>query len=262
MATFTEQDLNGSSFFKVRLQDSTLEQVDLSGAMLRNVNLTRVKVRGADLTDLELDGEAARLTVHGVDVIPLVEAELDRRHPERAAMRARTPEELRAGWAGLEAMWASTVARARAMPTGTLDVSVDGEWTFTQTLRHLILATDAWLGEAIGKQEKPFHPLGMLFWQGVGEEAEFGLLPPDEQVPFDEVLAVRAGRQQRVRDYLDAVTPETLATVCGGVFGGPPEMTVLDCLQIIVNEEWHHHRYAVRDLDAIEAGQDGTRFVP
>ena len=214
MATFTEQDLNGSSFFKVRLQDSTLEQVDLSGAMLRNVNLTRVKVRGADLTDLELDGEAARLTVHGVDVIPLVEAELDRRHPERAAMRARTPEELRAGWAGLEAMWASTVARARAMPTGTLDVSVDGEWTFTQTLRHLILATDAWLGEAIGKQEKPFHPLGMLFWQGVGEEAEFGLLRErlrvSESVLSKQVKALeeagyvairKASRDGRVRTW-------------------------------------------------------------
>jgi hypothetical protein len=25
------------------------------------------------------------------------------------------------------------------------------------------------------------------------------------------------------------------------------------CLWIIMNEEWHHHRFAVRDLDAIEA---------
>ena len=25
------------------------------------------------------------------------------------------------------------------------------------------------------------------------------------------------------------------------------------CLWIIMNEEWHHHRYAVRDLDAIAA---------
>jgi hypothetical protein len=30
------------------------------------------------------------------------------------------------------------------------------------------------------------------------------------------------------------------------------EVTVLGCLRVILNEEWEHHRYAVRDLDAIE----------
>jgi hypothetical protein len=39
------------------------------------------------------------------------------------------------------------------------DVSVGGEWSFAQTLRHLILATDAWLGRAM-EIEQPFHPIG------------------------------------------------------------------------------------------------------
>jgi hypothetical protein len=43
------------------------------------------------------------------------------------------------------------------MPSGTVDVSVDGEWSFAQTLRHLILATDMWLGKAILEIEQPFH---------------------------------------------------------------------------------------------------------
>ncbi len=29
--------------------------------------------------------------------------------------------------------------------------------------------------------------------------------------------------------------------------------TVLSCLHVILEEEWEHHRYAVRDLDAIDA---------
>jgi hypothetical protein len=29
--------------------------------------------------------------------------------------------------------------------------------------------------------------------------------------------------------------------------------TVLSCLHVILGEEWEHHRYAVRDLAAIEA---------
>jgi hypothetical protein len=31
-------------------------------------------------------------------------------------------------------------------------------------------------------------------------------------------------------------------------------VTVRSCLHTILNEEWEHHRYAVRDLEAIEAG--------
>ena len=30
--------------------------------------------------------------------------------------------------------------------------------------------------------------------------------------------------------------------------------TVLSCLHVILGEEWEHHRYAARDLDAIQAG--------
>ena len=28
--------------------------------------------------------------------------------------------------------------------------------------------------------------------------------------------------------------------------------TTLSCLHVILEEEWEHHRYAVRDLDAID----------
>ena len=33
----------------------------------------------------------------------------------------------------------------------------------------------------------------------------------------------------------------------------PIGQAVLSCLHVILEEEWEHHRYAVRDLDAIEA---------
>jgi hypothetical protein len=38
--------------------------------------------------------------------------------------------------------------------------------------------------------------------------------------------------------------------------GPDHEETVLSCLHVILNEEWEHHRYAVRDLDAIAIGQN------
>ena len=37
---------------------------------------------------------------------------------------------------------------------------------------------------------------------------------------------------------------------------GEPE-TTLSCLHVILEEEWEHHRYAVRDLESVEAGTGG-----
>jgi hypothetical protein len=204
--------------------------------------------------DADLDGEMQGLRIWGVEVAPLVEAELERRHPERALLRATEPADLRAGWTGLEAMWAATVERLAAMPPGTEDVSVDGEWSFAQTLRHLVLATDAWLGRAILRQERPFHPFGVLFTEAGDRESELGI-DADATPTYAEVLEARAGRVAMVRDYLADVTPEELAATRADPWGGEWKPTVLKCLRVIFDEEWHHHRYAVRDLDAIDAGR-------
>ena len=70
---------------------------------------------------------------------------------------------------------------------------------------------------------------------------------------FAEVLDARASRVAMVRDYLATVTTEELASERVNPWGGTGRPTVLDCLRVICKEEWHHHRFAVRDLDAIES---------
>ena len=69
MADFTRENLAGSRF----------EEVDLTGARFRNVYLTGAVIRGAVLVNVEIDGLIEDVTINGVDVVPLVEAELDRR---------------------------------------------------------------------------------------------------------------------------------------------------------------------------------------
>jgi hypothetical protein len=141
------------------------------------------------------------------------------------------------------------------MPPGTVDVSVDGEWSFAQTLRHLVLATDIWLGKAVLEVEQPFHPLGLA---GPGAEDDgldtsiFTTVPPS----YDEVLGARAGRVAMVRDFLAAVTPDELGVVRRNPWSPEHPETTLSCLHVVLEEEWEHHRYAVRDLDAIDAGTD------
>ena len=54
-------------------------------------------MRGVVLVDADLDGEMEGLRIWGVEVAPLVEAELDRRHPERVALHRDRAAERRTG---------------------------------------------------------------------------------------------------------------------------------------------------------------------
>jgi hypothetical protein len=247
MATFTRSDdLRGAEFIRADLRGARFVSTDLSGVVMRSVD-----VSGADIDAPWLFDGDTFLRVNGVDVIPLVEAELNRRFPGRATRRATDPDGLRAAWATLERTWAPALDRVAAMPAGTASVSVDGEWSFAQTLRHLVMATDTWLGRAILGIGQPFHPIG----QPNTGAADYGL---DMSVfttvtpPYAEVLQVRAGRVAMVRDFLATVTSDELAVTRTNPWAPEEPETTLSCLHVILEEEWEHHRYAVRDLDAIE----------
>jgi DinB superfamily/Pentapeptide repeats (8 copies) len=246
MATFTgSDDLQGAQFVDANLRGARFRRADLSGVVMRAVD-----ARGADIDAPWLFKGEGFLRVNGVDVIPLVEAELNRRFPGRADRRATDPDGLRAAWAALERTWAATLERAAAMSAGTVDVSVDGEWSFAQTLRHLVMATDAWLGRAILDIDRPFHPIGQpnAEYETDGNDMSiFAAVAP----PYSDVLEVRAGRVAMVRDFLATVTSDDLAATRKNPWAPEYPETILSCLHVILLEEWEHHRYAIRDLDAI-----------
>lgn len=253
MAEFTESDdLRGATFRDVNLRDARFNAVDLSGAVLRGVVVADVEVDSPWL----FDGDHF-LRVNGVDVLPLVDAELNRRFPGREQRAAGTPEGLRAAWDALQRTWAATVERAAAMPAGTVDESVGGEWSFAQTLRHLVMATDVWLGRAIQRTEQPYHPAGLPDTgtdsgsAAYEDSSVFSATAPS----YAEVLEARASRVAMVGDFLATVTPEVLAEQRSNPHDPQYDETVLSCLHTILDEEWEHHRYAVRDLDALAGGQ-------
>ncbi|GAA4361153.1 DinB family protein [Angustibacter luteus] len=249
MATFTRSDdLHGAEFVDVNLRGARFVSSDLSDVVMRGVDAQGVDIDAPWL----LDGESA-LRVNGVDVAPFVEAELNRRFPGRADRRAADPDGLRAAWAALEQAWAATLERVALLPVGTVDVSVDGEWSFAQTLRHLVLATDAWLGRAVLGIAQPFHPLGLAGPGAEDDGLDLSLFTSD--LPsYDEVLAARSDRVALVRDVLATVTAAELATSRQNPWSAEYPETTLSCLHTIFEEEWEHLRFAVRDLDAIAAG--------
>lgn len=251
MAAFSQSDdLRRAKFVDVNLRGARFVRSDLSGAVMRGVD-----VAGADIDAPWLFDGGNSLRVNGVDVVPFVEAELNRRFPGRAERRAADPDGLRAAWAVLERTWSVTLERVAAMPVSTVDISVDGEWSFAQTLRHLVMATDTWLRKAILEIDQPYHPIGQ-------PNVEYGTDGYDMSVfstvtpLYTEVLEVRASRVAMVRDFLDAVTQEDLSIARKNPWAPSQPETTLACLQTILDEEWGHHRYAIRDLEAIEAGSD------
>ena len=245
MATFSESDdLLKAEFRGVNLSGARFVESDLSGVVMRGVDIA-----GSDIDAPWLFEDGSVLRVNGVDVAPFVDAELNRRFPGRAERRAEDPDGLRAAWAALESTWAATLDRAAAMPAGTVDISVAGEWSFAQTLRHLVHATDMWLGRGIMELEQPFHPIGLIDGAGGADMSD----STTDTTAYAEVLVVRAGRVAMVRDFLAAVTPADLVAVRKNPHNPEHPETVRSCLHVILEEEWEHHRFAVRDLDAIEA---------
>ena len=238
-------DFTGASFVRSRFTGATFRFCDMSGVTMRGVDLDGVDVDSHDLF-------FGSLYVHGVDVVPFVRDELNRQFPGRELQEARTPEGLLDGWSAVQDAWRTTV---EGTPAGLRDVQVGGEWSLSQTLRHLILATDAWLLAGIGRQPDPFHEIGQFFTGA----SEMGVVPARMREPrdFDEVAAVRAERQQMVTDFLATVTQEQLDEPRDNPWGPDDDWqpTVGDCVRTILEEEWAHLRYIRRDLARLQEGQ-------
>jgi hypothetical protein len=63
-----------------------------------------------------------------------------------------------------------------------------------------------------------------------------------------------------VRDYLATVAADDLSATRRNPHSPEYPETILSCLHTILDEEWEHHRYAVRDLDAM-SGDVGGRVA-
>lgn len=252
---FERVHLQRARFHEVRLNDAEFDDVDLTGARFREVWFKDVVMRGVGFLNVRINGEIESLSVNGVDVAPLVQAELERREPDLAKMRPTDPEGFREAWSILERLWSGTVERARQLPEPALHESVDDEWSFIETLRHLAFATECWLHRAILGDPKPWAPLSLPWEQ----------MPDTDGVPrdlaarpsLDEALVLRRDRQAAVRRYLDSLDDATLAadTVAVDAPGWPESRSypVRECLLTILNEEWWHRQYALRDLAVLEA---------
>jgi hypothetical protein len=229
------------------LQNSQFVRVDLSGSRLHGVMLRNVKITDAWVDNVDISCLLGRLVVNEVDVTDYVRAELDRRHPELQKLRATDIDGVREAWRIVGEQADATLSRAVALPEEKLFVSVDGEWSYVDTLRHLVFATDRWITGPVLDNPEPFHPLGMPNddpepWRG-------STIDVDATPTFAEVLAVRQERMQSVTALLGDSDNDDLSRPVASPNGGTT--SVLGCILVVLSEEWAHNRYANRDLDAL-----------
>ncbi len=229
---------------------------DLSGSEFREVVLNRSRFVGVVMQHAEIDGLVTDLVVNGVEVTGFVQAELDRRHPVRLLIRSEDPADLRQGWATLRADWAATLDRLAALTSERAHASVDGEWSAVQTLRHLLFVHDSWFARAVLGRSHAFHPWGLA--------SDF--VPHQDAMGLDgaagpalaDVVAARRRREDELTEFLASATSEELArqTTPPDDRGWPPETgTVARCLRVVLDEEWAHHGFCVRDLDRLDAAE-------
>jgi hypothetical protein len=252
MTEFYQQDLAGSRFERTSLRGATFRDADFRDVQVRGSIFSRVRMRGVELINVEISGELRNVVINGVDIAPFVEAELNRRMPDRPKMRPADADGFREAWAILERLWDGTVARAKTFPEAGLHRGADDEWSFIQTVRHLGFATAAWVHRMILGDPSPWHPLDLPWDEAPGWDG----IPWDREVrpSLGEVLAIRSERQATVRQVIDSLTDEQLAATVTRTEPGWPQLEdfpVRECLLIVLNEEWEHRLYAERDLATV-----------
>lgn len=132
-----------------------------------------------------------------------------------------------------------------------------------ETLRHRIFVTDAWVSRTVRGAKEHYRPFGLAntdqpVWFKAACDLDAKAAPS-----LAEIVAVRRDRMNE-RDLVGGLTSEDLTRRCRGNAAkgyptDPKRSTVLMCLRVVINEEWEHHRFVVRDLDQIATRKGPAR---
>jgi hypothetical protein len=236
---------------------ASFTNADFTGARFRACDMRQIKITDSWLVDVNVSGIVGSFLVNDVDVTAFVEAQLDERHPERVQLRQmQTAAEYGAMWDRIERLWSETVVRAERLPEAARYERVDDEWSFVETLRHLVFATDAWASRTVLDEPMPYHRLGLTHTSYPPADAVALGIDLEARPSFAEVMEVREDRITRVRGMVESLTDDELERICTRTPapGYPEELrTVGHCLRVVMDEECEHRRYAVRDLAVLEA---------
>ena len=234
--TFEYRDMAEAVFHAVNLDRATFNDVNLGAAKFRNVNMKDVSIEEANIQGL---------TVFGIRIDELVQAELDRRDPERARLRMADPHDpasVRAVMARLDEVRGAFCRLLRSTrPDLLARRPSSSKWSAIEQVRYMIFAEDLYLNRGILENDRPWNRMGLCpaFLDGVAAYADVGSQPCEDLVillaAWDDV---HAGTQL----YLAQVTAEDLQRTVTHKVAGPG--TVGQVLQGLASHDLHHIRQA------------------
>jgi hypothetical protein len=230
-----EGDLAGSVFWGA----------DMRGARFRDVDLTGATISHAWLVDVDIDALVERLVINGVDVTAYVN-ERDPWYPVRAMLRPTDLAGAREAWAALQREWDATIASVRALPDTAAHTSVGDEFSFVDTLRHLVFAIDKWFTAPV--LGAGFDPIGLPNTGSL--DFPWPTIDRSARPTLAAALAVRADRSARFTDFVRSSSDADLERTVEVLENGPH--SVLDCVHTVFEEEFWHLRYARRDLATLQ----------
>ena len=236
------------------LSGRDLTHLKLHGTRLRGVEFLNTKITSAYFENATIEGDFEGLTMNGVLVAPLIEAEIERLHPVLKQLRTlRTADELRANLETAFGIWDALIERAASLSDAVIHERVDQEWSVVETLRHLIYATDCWFRHVVLDLPSPYHAIALSHAEARGHDPGIDL---DASPSFDEVVVVWRENMAELRTFAASISDNDLPreheakASPGHPYGAH---SVRSVFWVIGNELYWHSTYAARDLDALAA---------
>lgn len=244
---FRSRDMSGTVFDNVNLGKATFYNVNLSDATIRFANLCNLSIEEANISGM---------TVFGIDVGALIEAELDRRDPDRkkstasdsydpdsisqvmGRIDALDPDSVRQVMGCVDALRAEFRERLTAVSPSLLCTRPSPEkWSVIEHVRHLIFAEQLYVNHLILQNEASWHPLGLLptfmtHWQG------FDGVGTQQSDDLDVVLAAWAEVHTQTRALVERLTPDMLQHEVQDLEGEPRPPG--EILQNLGRHDLHH----------------------
>jgi hypothetical protein len=201
-------------FENLNMAGTVFHNINLAHATFDDVNMEAVQIHNANLKDMVIDdANISGLTIFGVRVDELLEAEFDRRDPERARLRIHdilNPEEVRCVLAHLDEVRAGFYAQLRATPPDVLIAHPGPDrWSALEHVRHLVFAEDMYLNHWLLRNDHPWYKLGFLppFLEGNPAFVEVGSEPTDD---LEIVLAAWDTIHAGMQVFVAEITPDIL----------------------------------------------------
>jgi uncharacterized damage-inducible protein DinB len=241
----------GDLFERRNIAGSVFRDVSLRGSVFEDVNLAEATIHNATLENARIEGSYIKgLTIDGICVDELIEAELDRRDPERLRLRIRDihdPPSVLGVMARLEQLRSRFRELLRsAAPKRLATHPSANKWSALENVRHLLFAEDLYLNRLILQNRQPLDKLGLLpahlvRWPGF---EQVGSTPSED---LETILAAWDGVHAGTQAFLSDLTPERLRGEARDLGGEPT--TVGEVLQRLAQHDLHH----IRSVEAVLA---------